>query len=187
MGNDPISLLKNGCLLVSEPYGDDPYFRRAVVLITEYREDGAVGFILNKCLAMNLSDLVENFPETEYSLCLGGPVSPSTLHYVHTLGDVLLPGAVHITRDLYWGGEFSNLKQLISAGLVPQESIKFFLGYSGWSRGQLQDEIARGGWGVVPYDGRELFSPCRTLWYEVVEASGDYSPWALVPEDPEDN
>ncbi len=179
--------VRTGSLLLAEPYGTDPYFRRSVILLTEHAEAGDVGFILNKPITLNLYDLVENFPRLEYSLCLGGPVHPATLHYLHTLGNILLPGAVHVTGNLYWGGPFEVLRQLAESNEVPPGSIRFFLGYAGWSAGQLQAEFMRGDWGVCPAAKADLLGCDPGLWYEVAEQCEDYRHWALVPENPSDN
>lgn len=179
--------VKAGSLLISEPWCDAPYFKRSVVLIVEHVDSGDVGFILNKCIKLNIYDLMEDFPETDLTLCLGGPVSPSTLHFIHNLGDTLIPGAVHVSGNIYWGGSFLAVKQLVMSGLINKDNIKFFIGYSGWSKGQLAEEFAAGGWGACDSDGHDVISETDDLWYSVVQSDSEYCEWGLIPEDPADN
>lgn len=179
--------VKAGSLLIAAPYSDDSYFKRSVILITEHSNKGDVGFILNKNLTLNLYDLVEEFPKTDFTLCLGGPVHPSTLHYIHNLGDILIPKAMHICDNLYWGGDFSIIRQLVESGEIAPECIKFFLGYCGWESGQLRKEFINGDWGVVNSCNMELISDSTNLWYDAVEQSEEYSHWGVIPENPEDN
>ena len=53
---------KKGRLLIAEPFMDDLYFKRSVVLLTEYNKDGAFGFMLNKPLDITINDTIEDFP-----------------------------------------------------------------------------------------------------------------------------
>lgn len=177
--------IRAGSLLLSEPFSDDPYFKRSVILIVEHEEHGDVGFILNKCLGICLCDLVDNFPDDDYTLCLGGPVNPSTLHYLHPYED--LPGNVRIADGLYWGGDFEILRDRLFTGEMIPAHMKFFLGYSGWERGQLMEEMQSGLWGVVPGTEKNILRATGDLWYDIAGASDRYRKWTLVPEDPEDN
>lgn len=177
--------VKAGSLLISEPFSRDPYFRRSVVLIVEHDDKGDVGFILNKCITLKLYDLVEGIPEKDYTLCLGGPVHPATLHYIHAYPE--LRNSVRIADGLYWGGDFDALRKAIFEGNIYTPKVKFFLGYSGWSRGQLCDEVGAGGWGIADVEGIDIFSGTCDLWSDAVELNEEYNPWLLVPENPSDN
>ncbi|MCC8088910.1 MAG: YqgE/AlgH family protein [Rikenellaceae bacterium] len=180
-----ITDIQPGSLLISEPFSTDPYFRRSVVLIVEHNETGDVGFILNKCLTLRLCDLVEGIPENQYTLCLGGPVQPSMLHYIHPFHG--LPGAMKITDKLYWGGEFGILKELLMSGDIEPPHVKFFLGYSGWSIGQLYDEMRAGDWEAANMPDIDPVINNGELWYDLVRRSSKIKEWELVPENPEDN
>ena len=71
---------QKGKVLLSEPFLLDNYFKRSIVLITEHNENGTIGFVLNKPVDVNISDVIENFPEINADVALGGPVSTNTLH-----------------------------------------------------------------------------------------------------------
>ena len=150
------SMIKSGQLLVAEPFMLDPYFRRTVVLLCEHHEEGSVGFILNKKTEMKVNDLIQEFPDFDAEVFYGGPVQTDTLHYVHNLGD-LLEESVPIADGVWWGGDFDNLKFLISSKLVEPDNVRFFVGYAGWSAGQLEDELSTGSWVPTEMDPNYAF------------------------------
>ena len=102
---------KKGRVLVSEPFLQDTYFKRSLVLLTEYSEEGAVGFVLNKPLDVKVNEVMNEFPFTNEHVSIGGPVSTNSVHYLHTLGN-LIPNSVPVIGDIYWGGDFDFIKHL---------------------------------------------------------------------------
>jgi putative transcriptional regulator len=175
--------VKTGNVLLAEPYMLDPNFKRAAVLLCEHNEEGSIGFIMNKPVQMSIDELIEDFPEFDSEVLFGGPVQTDTIHYVHTLGD-LLDDSMHIKDDLYWGGDFEKLKFLISSNMIQADQIRFFIGYSGWSEGQLHDELNLGSWVVADMQATYLFdSEPDDLWQEVMESKGStFSVIAQIPD-----
>ena len=140
-----------GKILIAQPFMDDNNFKRSVVGITEHREDGTVGFILNKPVKLELSELVAQIKTDEkFKLYYGGPVATDTIHYIHDKGD-LLDDSVEVAKGIFWGGSFEKLIFLIESGLIHRHHIRFYIGYSGWSEGQLQDEMDAGSWICLLY------------------------------------
>ena len=177
-------MVGTGSLLLAEPFMLDPNFKRAVVLLCEHKdEEGSVGFILNKPLKMNVTELVADFPEFESEVFFGGPVATDTIHYLHNVGD-LVEDSVEVDRGVYWGGDFEKLKFLISSKLVLPHNIRFFVGYSGWSNGQLSDELDYGSWVIARMHANYLFkSGADDLWKQVMENKGNtYSVIAQMPD-----
>jgi putative transcriptional regulator len=144
-----------GKVLVADPFLQDPYFSRSVVLVTEMNENGSIGFILNKPLTLSVEDAIEGFPEFDKFLSLGGPVDQETMLFVHKRGDIL-DGSLKLSNDLYWGGDFEQLKVLISQDLIKSDEVYFYLGYAGWSPEQLQAEIAQGNWSISEFSSLYL-------------------------------
>lgn len=128
-----------GKILVSEPYLPDPNFERSIVLLCEHNEMGSFGFVLNKPSLAMLGDVMEGLEQFNATVFVGGPVQQDTLHYLHRCGE--LSGATQITDDVYWGGDFDNLKFLINTEQINASDIKFFLGYSGWSKDSLMKSL----------------------------------------------
>jgi len=152
----------------------DPNFKRAVVIVCDYsKEDGTVGFILNKPINMQINDLIPDFPEFEATVNYGGPVATDTIHYIHTKGDIV-DECIQIGNGIFWGGSFEKLKFLISSGLVNPIDIKFFVGYSGWSPGQLEDEMEIGSWVLQEPDANYVFnSKHGELWSQTLINKGN--------------
>ncbi|PHN03737.1 YqgE/AlgH family protein [Flavilitoribacter nigricans] len=176
--------IENGKVLLAEPFMLDPNFRRSAVLLCEHNEEGSVGFIMNKPLRMRIDELIEDFPEFDSEVFFGGPVQTDTIHYVHNVGE-MLDESRYVVDGVYWGGDFSKLKFLISSKLIQPENIRFFVGYSGWSEGQLADEMNLGSWVSANMDANYLFKsiPSR-LWEQVMYNKGDvYTVISQVPED----
>ncbi|MEO5943872.1 MAG: YqgE/AlgH family protein, partial [Ferruginibacter sp.] len=138
-----------GILLIADPFLKDPNFMRTVVLICRHNdEEGTFGFTLNKMYHQTLDELIPELAGFELPIYLGGPVQIDTLHYLHQYHE-LLPDSQKVTEDVYWGGDFETLKILIKNKEIDLQKIKFFLGYSGWSKGQLNDEIEEKTWLTV--------------------------------------
>lgn len=172
-----------GKILLAEPFMLDPNFKRSAVLLCEHNEEGTVGFILNKPLNMRIDELVDGFPEFDSEVLFGGPVQTDTIHYIHNVGD-LLEDSREVTDGVFWGGDFEKLKFLISSQLIQPNNIRFFVGYSGWSEGQLDDEMDFGSWLVAEMHANYLFkSNPDDLWQQVMENMGNtYSVIAQMPE-----
>ena len=161
----------------------DMNFKRAAVLLCEHSEDGSIGFILNKKLDMRVDDLIAEFPEFNAPVFFGGPVQTDTIHYIHNVGD-LLEDSRRVTSGVWWGGSFEKLKFLISSQLITTDNIRFFVGYSGWTDGQLKDEVKFGSWVVADMHPNYLFkSKPDFLWQQIMANKGDnYSVIANMPD-----
>ncbi len=177
-----------GRILISEPYLSDTYFKRSVVFLTEHNTEGSVGFVLNKPIDVKLQDVLQDFPDLPAGISIGGPVNTNTVHYLHTFGD-LIPESVHVKDNIYWGGDFEALKNLIIADQVQKGQVRFFLGYSGWSPDQLEEELKQNAWLVADINSEHVMAAEKeSFWNEVLEVMKDkYKVWANFPENPDLN
>ncbi len=174
-----------GKILISEPFLSDNYFRRSVVYMTEHSEHGSIGFVLNKSLNLGIKDVLDAFPGVDFPVSLGGPVSTNTIHYLHTLGDEV-PESVHVKDGIFWGGNFDSIKDLIVAGVATDETLRFFLGYSGWSENQLDGEMELNAWlvGDISPD-LVMRGGSSEFWTDTLSNfDSKYKAWANFPEDP---
>ena len=176
--------IEAGDMLLAEPFMMDPHFKRAAVLLCEHTEDGSLGFILNKPINMKVDRLVNDFPEFNAKVYYGGPVATDTLHYVHDKGDIL-DDSVEVSPGIFWGGHFDKLKFLVESKLILEDNIRFFVGYSGWSAGQLKEEMQYGSWVMADVHPNYVFqSATKTLWKQIMEDQGDaLSVIAQMPDD----
>lgn len=177
-----------GVLLIAPPPLIDPNFRRTVVLLCEHNDEGSFGLILNRPLTLQLREVLEGMERYKDVLLLGGPVQPNTLHFLHRHGD-RVPNAIQVLDDVYWGGDFDIIQELVEAGEVNGEDLRFYLGYAGWSSEQLIAEIEAGGWIVAPADSSYIFRPePGRLWRDILRSmGGEYAILANFPEDPRMN
>ena len=169
-----------GCLILADPGLKEPTFRQTVILVTEFdTAQGAQGYILNRPLGKTVGDLLYD-PEFEglsdIPVFMGGPVSTEHL----TFG------------SLGWCAEEDRL--LFSTHLsAPQAlrnkregfSVRAFVGYSGWSEGQLESELERHTWIVREFEKPALETAgIEKLWNRLLRP---LSPWhAIVADEPDD-
>ncbi len=174
-----------GKILISEPLLADNYFKRAVVLLAEHNEDGSFGIIMNKPIENKFNEIVADFPDYGGQLFLGGPVSNSSLFFIHTLGE-LVDNSLKIMDGLYWGGDIESVRELMLLKQVRSNQIRFCVGYSGWGSKQLEDELLRNSWLVsgLPADILMNTDPDK-LWEHALKKMGnEYSYWENFPTDP---
>jgi len=184
---------EQGKLLLSEPFSQDPNFKRTVVLLASHNEEGSVGFVLNRPMELRLEQIIDEFSSTtgegsNLPIWDGGPVQRDSLFYVHTLGDAI-PDSIPITDELFWGGNFETVKELVKANKITENQLRLFIGYSGWSAQQLENEIQNNSWLVAPAALEVVMNAGKDtdekLWKEVVKSLGkDYSILANFPENP---
>lgn len=181
-----------GTLLLARPFLGDPNFERTVVLLCRHDpDDGAFGLVLNRLTELSLPDVLPAYSGPALPLGVGGPVQHNTLHYLHRLGE--LPDAIRLSAPdvppddaVYWGGDYEVLLEWLTLGRATANDVRLYVGYSGWSGGQLEQEIAAETWVVRP-DGAEkvfTFEP-QELWRGVLlEMGGRYRVLANYPIDP---
>lgn len=178
---------QNGRIIVSEPFLLGNYFSRSAVLLVDYSLNGTVGFILNKPMEKLFNEFLTIIPNFRFQVFTGGPVSNDNLYYIHTLGNKI-SGSLKVKDELYWGGSFDELKLAIATGEAKPDQVKFFVGYSGWSSGQLEDEITGNSWLVTEADIKMIMKSNQDFWLESVKnAGGHYKTWRNFPEDPNSN
>jgi putative transcriptional regulator len=179
---------EKGKILISEPFLPDTFFNRSIIYLTDHTPQGSVGFILNKKLDISLSAAVEGFEGWNDYLNMGGPVAPDTLHYLHNLGD-LIPKSILIAGNIFWGGEIDSIRKLIKTGKIKQSQIRFFLGYSGWSAGQLDRELKENSWIITKVKSDIVLNNSGDDTWKIVLRGfkNKYRMWADFPDSPEMN
>jgi putative transcriptional regulator len=176
---------KKGRILIAEPFLPGSYFNRSVVFLVAYSDKGAVGFILNKKVDFPIHDIITDFPEFNAQVYIGGPVATDSVYYIHKLGKQI-KGSIQVSNNIFWGGDFEELKRLISLGIVKPSEVRFFLGYSGWDSGQLEEEIKENSWLVNDINDEIVMSDLsQASWIDFVKRVGKrYSLWENFPENP---
>ncbi|WP_158826301.1 YqgE/AlgH family protein [Mucilaginibacter lacusdianchii] len=175
-----------GRLLISEPFMMDPNFKRSVIFLTEHSDEGTLGYVLNHQSEYMLGDVLPDTSYSEMPVYVGGPVANNTLHFIHRCPDKI-EGGIEIWDGVFWGGDYDQVKKLVSEYQLKEDEIRFFAGYSGWNAGQLDAEIAENTWIVAnKFNPEILFTHDeQNLWREAVISLGQkYAHIANFPENP---
>jgi putative transcriptional regulator len=167
--------LKNGKLLIAEPFMQDPHFKKSVLALCDYtKQDGAVAFILNRPTNLKMDEVMHDFPEFDSLIYYGGPVANDTIHYIHRAGE-LVEGSREIIPGLFWGGDFNKLKILIKTAVINPMDIRFYIGYAGWTAGQLEEELDIKSWVVDDIDINYPFlKDSLDLWQTCLQTKGNH-------------
>lgn len=179
---------RSGVILISDPFLKEEFFRRSVILVCEHDENGTFGFVLNHYLEDDLHQIDNQFPDIKARVSIGGPVDTTNLFYIHSLSDI--EHSFDIMEGLYFGGNFEQIQERLINDETARQSIRFFVGYSGWAAGQLSDELSENGWLVADNISREeiLSTSDDEFWKHCLEKQGErFKIIANFPINPEKN
>lgn len=180
-----IFLIKTGDILIAKPFLQDGIFRRSVIYLCEHTAIGSLGFIINKKQGLLLKDIFPHLKNAEFPIFEGGPVSQNQLFYTHTIGSVL-KDSLPIKDNVYWGGNFMQLCEMMESGQVNENQIRFYVGYSGWDKNQLKQEINNQEWLTNHTHYAQLIEKdADTLWgEELKKINPRYRVFSDYPFDP---
>lgn len=180
---------KSGSILISDPFLDEDYFRRSVILLCDHNDEGSFGFVLNNYLDVDLHNLDATFPDIKAKISVGGPVETQSLFFIHTFGEEV-EGSSQIHGKLYFGGDYESIQGILKENPEAKDKIRFFLGYSGWTKGQLKDELHENSWIVANNitDEEIINTHIDHLWNYCLEKQGErYKTISKFPINPSDN
>lgn len=188
---EPAVEIRKGDLLLANPFLKQPDFYRSAILILEKDANGGfIGLTLNVPTKLLMQDLFELPAEAlNVEVYSGGPVDNDRLFMLHTLGDEL-EDSVEIAKGIFVGGQLTDIAASVRKGAAVSGSMRFFIGYSGWSKGQLESEVEGNFWAISrDYDPALLLTGSGgDYWREEVSRLGErYRSWLMIPENPSDN
>lgn len=177
-----------GSLLIAEPLLESDIFGRSVILLLdEDKSHGHLGLVLNKTTGIKLREIIPLLEDKgECEIYCGGPVDLKRLFVLHRLGNSI-SGSLEVLPGLWIGGSLDEIVEYIRNGGEVDGKIRFFLGYSGWSKDQLQTELVRHSWALTDNVGVDCLLSARgeKFWRSEVERLGDrFRSWLTVPVDP---
>ena len=148
-------------------------FAESIILIIQHDQNGTMGLIINQPTDAQAADLlpeiagIEKFKDRLY---IGGPVAAWGI--LMLVQSARTPdNADHIFGNVYTSGDPELLGQLIDSDDF-ETRVRFYAGHSGWAPGQLDVEIRRGSWIVVPARTDIVFSTRpRHIWQELIVIS----------------
>ncbi|MBS1576829.1 MAG: YqgE/AlgH family protein [Bacteroidetes bacterium] len=177
-----------GILLIADPFLKDPNFLRTVVFLCEHQEEGSFGFVLNRKYENTLDELIPELEGKTLPLFYGGPVQVDTIHFLHQYPEEI-PGGLEVMKGVFWGGDFDKVVDMIKNDEIDQNKIRFYIGYSGWSSGQLDGELKEKSWLTVKATRKIIFhKDYHEIWKESLKhLGGDYEMMINFPIDPQLN
>jgi putative transcriptional regulator len=177
-----------GILLIADPFLKDPNFLRTVVFLCEHKEEGSFGFVLNRQYENTLDELIPELEGHKIPVYYGGPVQIDSIHFLHQYPEEI-PGGQEVIKGVYWGGDFDAVVNLIKNEDFDANKIRFYIGYSGWSEGQLKDEMKEKTWLAVEANRKLIFHKnYNDLWKDSLKhMGGEYEMMVNFPIDPQLN
>lgn len=180
---------QKGTILLAEPFLKENVFKRSAIIVCRHTEEGGTfGFAINKLLKTTLNEIINDLAAIDFPVYLGGPMQKDTLHFIHQYPH-FLKDAERIFEGVYWGGDFETLKKHLKNGTIHKNKIKFILGYSGWSQGQLEEEIIEESWILTKADKNIVFeTEASEIWQKsMILLGGKNKAMAYYPTDPQLN
>ena len=163
-GDSPVPQLNlANHFLIAMPSMQDPVFGGTVVYVCEHNENGVLGVVINKPTDMTMQVLFERIDlklegdqdsAVDQPVMFGGPVQDDRGFVLHTPGQ-RYSSSLTVTSEVAFTTSIDVLEAVASGDGPPRMLVS--IGYSGWSPGQLEDEIGRNGWLTVGADPEILF------------------------------
>ena len=182
---------EKGSLLIANPVLPDPNFSRTVILLCDHDDQGSFGLVINRSTQLKAPDLFLNInilKSYNEKIYLGGPVSQSMVFFL-----CRSPSAAgkldEVCSGVYLGSNLETLESLYSSLENPEQDIRFYLGYSGWSGGQLAEEMEQNSWLVQRANEQFIFIDSESLiWSKAVNSLGKkYQYLTKAPVNPQWN
>ena len=178
---------QKGRLLLAEPFMNDDHFSRSVIYMCEHDKTGSYGFILNNKLNIKLDEIIPDIGIPNINVYYGGPVHSSNLFFLHQLGDII-DSSVKISDNIWTSGDFNQIIEFMNMGILDINKIKFFLGYAGWTKNQLETEFDSNSWIAIDLKKENIIFKNDDLWKEVLSnRGGKLKAIANFPINPTDN
>lgn len=179
-----------GRILIASPLLNDYHFSRTVILMINHEENGDMGVVLNKDFRyhVSLNDLVKDLEDLpSIPVYKGGPVGRDTMFFIHDIEEI--NDSLPLGNGLFMNGDFDQMLNFIKSGQRYKDRVRFFLGYAGWEKGQLQAEMDDDTWIVSELSKDRLFKEnYRELWRNSLNDMGEpYCTWAKYPAIPSMN
>ncbi|MDX8411425.1 MAG: YqgE/AlgH family protein [Mariprofundaceae bacterium] len=179
----PEANVKVGMLLVASEGMSDPRFAETVILIVQHDSEGTIGLVINKPSDIPLTHalpMLKRLPEGAEFVYVGGPVQFRSMMSLLIHSERAPQGVVRVFDNVYATTGYNNVGRVVSMARE-QDEVRAFGGYAGWAPGQLDTEIARGGWRLFEADAKAVFArnPAR-IWRDYMEESGGGWDWVRL-------
>lgn len=161
----------NAIVLVAKPELADPNFSGTVVLVTRTPTGDTVGVVLNRPTRLKLSDVAPEFPRASAyreRLYAGGPVLEAVIVALFRSPAAPAAPAFQVLDGVYLSMHPDSINSLLAQPAAG--AFRLFAGFSGWAPGQLEAEIDRDSWYVLPATEDLLFrQETSGMWRELID------------------
>jgi putative transcriptional regulator len=181
----PVQGLGVGRLLVASRHAPDPVFGETVILLVRYEQDGTVGLVINRPTNVPISRALEKLNAAKQRtepVFAGGPVETGSVLALLRANTMPAEEAIHVFGKVYLVSSKALLEKSLASKGGGADHLRVYLGYCGWSKGQLEDEVSQGAWHVLPSDADQAFdAEPETLWSRLVVRGEQRIARALFP------
>lgn len=189
--SEPNENYGKGHFLIANPVLPDPNFSRTVVLLCNHDDQGSFGLVVNREAPIQANEIFKEMGMSSIpseKIYVGGPVSPAQVFYL-CYSKNPLPELEAICDGVYLGMSWELLDNLMVRVEAPEKNIRFYLGYSGWGAGQLEDEMSRLSWLTCEAQSKLVFQDEEeSIWANAVKSMGkDYEYLVKAPVNPQWN
>lgn len=176
--------LEAGKMLIAAPFFNDYYFNHTVVLLSDYSEKATAGLILNCPTEAKVSDELKEWTHSD-RVFFGGPVGLDGIAILH---DTPHSGCEQVAEGVFSGAS-PDFLQMINKQKHPNVRYRFYVGYAGWSKDQLEEEIRQQMWVISDCIPSLIWdTPYDLIWATAVKLLGrNYLHWLDIPEDVHSN
>lgn len=180
-----------GSLLIANPVLPDPNFSRTVILLCNHDKQGSFGLIINRTTTLKAPDLfsdIDILNDYNEKIYFGGPVSQSMVFFL-CRSSCGIGELDEVCSGVYLGSSWETLEEVYPTIKNPEQNIRFYLGYSGWSGGQLAGEMEQNSWLIQNADEQFIFLDSENMiWPEVINSLGEkYQYLIRAPVNPQWN
>jgi putative transcriptional regulator len=165
------TMLAKGQFLVASRSLSDANFAETVILLVDYHERGAMGLIINRPTEVRLATVLPNMAGLQQRadmVYIGGPVDRSRMVLLIRSSSAL-EEAQQVRDDIYVSSSRKLFERLVDKADTG-ERFRVYAGYAGWAPGQLEREVARGDWHVLPADAETVFDKAPAdIWPELMQ------------------
>jgi putative transcriptional regulator len=164
----------------------DPNFFHTVILVVQHDDNGALGLVLNRPLSTTIKEVCQEVLEQDCYLDgllhQGGPC-PGPLMAVHTCEEA---AQTPVIQGVHFTSEKDRLELLLNQSEV---SARFFVNYSGWTAGQLENELEEGSWLTLAATTEHIFADTDQIWTRLTKIAtlGKWISPDRIPDDPSVN
>lgn len=142
-----MSELKAGIYIKSTTALNDSFFEHTTILIVKHNDEGSIGFVINKPFGKSIHELIEFNYSKPFQLMDGGPVDRDHLFVLHKRPDLIEEGE-KVYKGANLGGNMEQVIEAINAGSIAKDELQIFIGYCGWDKGELEEEMEEGSWTI---------------------------------------